>query len=73
MAVNNQIANFSYDNGNRESSRTHGNGLVTSRTYITGENLVDTIGITGYPQLSIDYAYDDNKNVTGERSLLPDR
>ena len=47
MAANKQIINLAYDDGNRESSRTHGNGLVSNKTYVTNENLVNTIGITG--------------------------
>ncbi|MEW4487288.1 hypothetical protein AB1L42_04355 [Thalassoglobus sp. JC818] len=43
---------------------------MSDRTYISGENLLDTIGITGYPELSIDDAYDSNRQLkppTGER------
>ena len=46
MAANNQIINLAYDDGNRESSRTHGNGWVSNKAYITNENLVDTPGAT---------------------------
>ena len=66
MAANKQMINLAYDDGNRESSRTHGNGLVSNKTYVTNQNLLDTITVTGYPQLSLDYAYDANKNVTAE-------
>ena len=29
-----------------------------------GKNLVDEIDVSGYPQLTMDYTYDANKNVT---------
>ena len=60
------VASFSYDPGGRESSRTHGNGIVTNRTYNRQDNLVTSIDVAGYPGLSFSYSYDENKNVTAE-------
>ncbi|NOX53844.1 MAG: hypothetical protein GXP27_05285 [Planctomycetes bacterium] len=60
------VASFVYDAGGRETSRTHGNGIVTNRTYNRQDNLVTSIDVPGYAGLSFSYSYDENKNVTSE-------
>jgi RHS repeat-associated protein len=39
---------------------------LTHRSFITGDNTVEDITVTGAGALSYSYTYDDNKNVTGE-------
>jgi len=60
------VASFVYDAGGRATSRTHGNGIVTGRTYNRQDNLVTSIDVPGCPGLSFSYSYDENKNVTAE-------
>ena len=60
------VAAFQYDPGHRETQRTHGNGIVTNRTYTRSDNLVTSIDVPGHPGLSFAYTYDKNKNVSSE-------
>ncbi len=65
------VATFAFDGGYRETSRTHGNTLVTTKTYRgnvgdPGDNLVENITVGGKAEISYAYAYDVNKNVTAE-------
>jgi YD repeat-containing protein len=69
-----------FDEGMRETQRTHGNGLITTRTYGRDDNLVTDIRVetslsandrTG---LSFNYSasgYDANKNVLKETTGAP--
>jgi RHS repeat-associated protein len=69
-----------FDAGMRETQRTHGNGLITTRTYDRDDNLVTDIRVetslsandrTG---LSFNYSasgYDANKNVLKETTGAP--
>jgi RHS repeat-associated protein len=50
-----------YDAGRRETSRTQGNGITTTRTY-RNDNLVDSITASGV--VSFNYLYDANKRKT---------
>jgi len=60
------VASFQYDDGMRETSRTHGNNLTTDRSYNRNDNLVTDIDVAGKSGLSFDYQYDANKNPTAE-------
>lgn len=60
------VLDCAYDIGMRETSRTHGNGLVTTRQYNRSDNYVTDIDVAGKPGLSFDYSYDANKNPTSE-------
>jgi len=53
-----------YDAGGRLSSETLGNGLVVNRTYVTGDNL--PLAISNSAVGDYTYAWDANKNKTGE-------
>lgn len=57
------VADFSYDNGAREVSRTMGNGIATSRSYFV-DNQTQSISASSIESLS--YTYDGNKNPTSE-------
>jgi len=80
------IADFTYDAGWRETTRTLGNGLVRTTTYREDttdpdpanhkyDNRIAKISVvsggTTYHGLSASYAYDANKNLTGE-TFAPD-
>ncbi len=58
------IDSRSYDNGGRLTSETLGNGLVVTRTYMTGDNL--PLAISNSAVGTYTYAWDNNKNKTGE-------
>ncbi len=57
------VASFNYDNGGRETSRTLGNGVTTTRTH-TADNSVASTNTPGVESLA--YTYDANKNPTSE-------
>lgn len=57
------VATFAYDHGGRESSRTYGNGITTTRAY-QADNMLTGIATPGVEILS--YTYDANKNPTSE-------
>ena len=61
------VASFSYDAVGRETSRTYGNGLNTTSGYSRADNLITSITVAGKPELSFNYSYDSNKNVTAEQ------
>lgn len=61
------IADFTYDAGMRESTRTFGNGLVTTMSHNL-DNTKSGISVAGKADLSFNYTYDANKNVTAETS-----
>ena len=68
------ISNFGYDDGMREETRTFGNGLTSTRAYRSvgsgataqKDNLLSSITVSGYNELTFSYDYDQNKNVTKE-------
>ena len=66
------VATHEYDDGYRETKRTHGNGLITEFEYNRSDNLKTDIkvfesdGITSIDDLTFSYAYDQNKNLTRE-------
>ena len=56
----------------RETSRTYGNGLNTTSSYSRADNLLTSLGArqpsgVPVPELSFNYSYDSNKNVTAEQ------
>ena len=57
------VATFNYDNGKRETFRTLGNGLTTTRAY-RADNMLASIATPGIETLT--YTYDANKNPTSE-------
>jgi RHS repeat-associated protein len=61
------IASFSYDPAGRETSCTYGNGLNTTSGYSRADNLITSITVANKPELSFNYSYDSNKNVTAEQ------
>ncbi len=66
------VASFSDDAAGRETSRTYGNGLNTTSSYSRADNLLTSLGArqpSGVlaPELSFNYSYDSNKNVTAEQ------
>ena len=69
------VATHEYDDGTRETKRTHGNGLITEFEYNRSDNLKTDIkvfesdGITAIDDLTFSYAYDQNKNLTREDRL----
>jgi len=46
------VASVQCDLGARETSHTHGKGIVTNRTYNQQDNLITSIDLPGYPGLS---------------------
>jgi RHS repeat-associated protein len=64
---NQEIAAFGYDAAGRETSRTYGNGLQTTSSYSRADNLITAITVANKPELSFNYSYDSNKNVTAEQ------
>ena len=64
---NSVVADFSYDQVGRETSRTYGNGLNTTSSYSRADNLITSINVANKPELSFNYSYDSNKNVTAEQ------
>jgi RHS repeat-associated protein len=64
---NSVVADFSYDQVGRETSRTYGNGLNTTSSYSRADNLITSITVANKPELSFGYSYDSNKNVTAEQ------
>ena len=58
-----QLAVFEYDAGRRETSRTYGNGITTTRSY-RADNLVTSIDAPNVESLA--YTYDVAKNPTSE-------
>src|SRR5690606_8145870 len=56
-----------YDDGGRLTGTTYGNGLSESRTY-RNDNMTSTIGIASVTGFT--YAYDANKNKTGETNSI---
>ena len=61
-----QIADFTYDNAMRETSRALGNGLTRTTTYGRADNLATAMTVAGKPGLSFSYTYDANKNPISE-------
>jgi RHS repeat-associated protein len=61
------VASFTYDAVGRETSRTYGNGLNTTSGYSRADNLITSITVANKPELSFNYSYDSNKNVTAEQ------
>jgi RHS repeat-associated protein len=61
------VASFTYDAIGRETSRTYGNGLNTTSSYSRADNLITSITVANKPELSFNYSYDSNKNVTAEQ------
>jgi RHS repeat-associated protein len=61
------LASFTYDAAGRETSRTYGNGLTTTSGYSRADNLITSITVANKPELSFNYSYDSNKNVTAEQ------
>jgi RHS repeat-associated protein len=61
------VASFTYDAIGRETSRTYGNGLQTTSSYSRADNLITAITVANKPELSFNYSYDSNKNVTAEQ------
>ncbi|MEN9361036.1 MAG: hypothetical protein RL095_2571, partial [Verrucomicrobiota bacterium] len=61
------VASFTYDAAGRETSRTYGNGLTTTSSYSRADNLITSITVANKPELSFNYSYDSNKNVTAEQ------
>ena len=66
------VASFDYDGSGRETSRTYGNGLNTTSSYSRADNLLTSLGARQpsgvlVPELSFNYSYDSNKNVTAEQ------
>ncbi|MDA3960249.1 MAG: hypothetical protein PF961_05635, partial [Planctomycetota bacterium] len=61
------LADWSYDTGGREQTRTFANAVATMRTY-RDDNLVNTIVATGPSGAVLDYLYDydANKRKTSE-------
>ncbi|MDA3963818.1 MAG: hypothetical protein PF961_23765 [Planctomycetota bacterium] len=59
-----QLAGYTYDAGMRETDRQLGNGLLTTRSYGRGDNLVTSIVTPGV--IDFGYSYDANKRKTGE-------
>ena len=59
------IINLTYDNGARESTRTFGNNLVTTKSYNL-DNTYASISTANKSDLDFTYSYDINKNVTAE-------
>ncbi|EDM28096.1 hypothetical protein LNTAR_12106 [Lentisphaera araneosa HTCC2155] len=57
------VVDFTYDASMREASREYGNAITTDRTY-NDDNTLGTLSSSS--ALSFTYAYDANKNVTGE-------
>ena len=57
------ISTFEYDAGRRETSRTYGNGITTTRSY-RADNLVMSINAPNVESLA--YTYDAAKNPTSE-------
>ena len=57
------IATFDYDAGRRETSRTYGNGITTTRCE-RADNLVTSINAPNVKSLA--YTYDVTKNLTSE-------
>lgn len=62
------VVDRGYDDGGRLGIQTFGNGLVESRGYKTGTNLVEAIVVPGVT--SFTYGYDDNKRKTAETDAL---
>jgi len=66
------ISNFTYDDGMREETRTFDNGLISTKSYrdntTSKDNQLASVSIAGKADLSFNYAYDPNKNVTSETS-----
>jgi RHS repeat-associated protein len=66
------IADFTYDNGRREATRSFGNSIVSTKAYNldnTLNNITSSAGSAGIlPALSFSYTYDANKNVGEEAS-----
>jgi RHS repeat-associated protein len=61
------VASFTYDAAGRETSRSYGNGLNTTSSYSRADNLITSITVANKPELSFNYSYDSNKNVTAEQ------
>jgi RHS repeat-associated protein len=59
------IIDLAYADNGRETSRAHGNGLSTTRSYTRDDNLVTSI-TCGTSVTDFDYTYDDNKNPTAQ-------
>ncbi len=57
------VATFTYDVGGRETQRNLGNGLTTTRSYFS-DNQIQTIATPTVETLT--YTYDPNKNPTSE-------
>ena len=57
-------ASFGYDAGGRETTRTFGNNLVTTTSYVTDENLLASLATPGVGTYA--YSYDANRNRTDE-------
>ena len=64
-ATEEDIADFTYDVGMREETKILGNNTLTTKTYFN-DNTLDKITVIGKGDLSFDYTYDANKNVTRE-------
>ena len=58
------VASFGYDAGGRETTRTFGNGLVTTTSYVPDDNLLASLATPNVGTYS--YSYDANKNRTAE-------
>ncbi len=58
------VASFGYDAGGRETTRTFGNGLVTTTSYVADDNLLASLATPNVGTYS--YSYDINKNRTAE-------
>jgi RHS repeat-associated protein len=61
------VASFTYDPAGRGVSRAYGNNLQTLSGYSRANNLITSITVPGKPELSFNYSYDSNKNVTAEQ------
>ena len=61
------VATFDYDAIGRETSRTYGNGLNTTSGYTRADNLITSSTVANKPELSFNYSYDSNKNVSAEQ------
>ena len=57
-------SNFTYDAGMREITRSYGNNVKETRSY----NLDNTISSISNKHYTLNYDYDENKNVTREES-----
>lgn len=64
------VASFTYDDGARETTRTFGNTVATTTSYISGENLINTLTNSTIGNYAYSYdandAYVANDNKTAE-------